>query len=117
MKGVKLILTFIMVAALVAFPGCSDQGTTGEQGQKTMEKRPNMPSADDTPQEKAVVLEVSGILEQSDNGIMLVSEGEKYLVTGQDLTEMVGKEVTIKGEVDESGVQKKIMVDTITVAK
>jgi len=115
MKGVKLILTFIMVAALVAFSGCSDQGTTGGQGQRP--KSPSMPSADDTPQEKSVVLEVSGILEQSDNGIMLVSEGEKYLVTGQDLTEMVGKEVTIKGEVDESGVQKKIMVDTITVAK
>ena len=117
MKRVKLILAFIMVAALVAFAGCSDQGTTGGQGQRSMEKSPSMPSADDTPQEKEVISEVSGVLEKSDTGIMLVSEGEKYLVTGQDLTEMVGKEVTVKGEVDESGGQKKIMVDTITVAK
>ncbi len=117
MKLAKLTLIFIMIAALLGFSACSDQGTTGGQGQKAMDKMPNIPSADDTPPEKPAVSQISGILEKSETGIVLVSDSGKYMVTGQDLTEMIGKAVTIKGAVEESGGQKKITVDAVTVTK
>ena len=56
------------------------------------------------------------VLEQNTAGIMLVSERGKYLVIGQGLTEMVGKPVTIKGAVEESGSQMKITVEAVTAA-
>lgn len=118
MKHTKLILTFIMVAALLGLSACSDQGTTDGQGQKpSAAKGTGMPSADDAPAEIEETSEVSGVLEQNAAGIMLVSESGKYLVIGQDLTEMVGKTVTIKGAVAESGGQMKITVDTVTAAQ
>ena len=118
MKHAKMILTFIMVAALLGLSACSDQGKTGGQAQKpSAAKGTGMPSADDTPMEKADTVEISGVLEQNAAGIMLVSESGKYLVIGQDLTEMVGKTVTIKGAVEENGGQMKITVDAVTAAQ
>lgn len=118
MKNVKLILVFVMIAALLGLSACSDQGTTGGQAQKPLADRsPNIPSADDTPEEKAATAEISGILEQSEAGIKLVSDSGEYLVTGQDLAEMVGKTVTIKGAVEESGGQMKIKVDAVNVVE
>jgi uncharacterized protein YdeI (BOF family) len=118
MKHAKLILAFIMVAALFGLSACSDQGTTGGQAQKPpAAKGTGMPSADDTPVEKAETVEISGVLEQNAAGIMLVSERGKYLVIGQNLTEMVGKTVTIEGEVEENGGQMKITVDTVTAVQ
>jgi hypothetical protein len=115
MKIAKLILVFIMVAALLGWAACSDQGSTGGQGQKPMADRsPNMPSADDTPADK---VEISGVLEQGEYGIVLVSDSGKYLVTGKDLTEMVGKTVTIKGTAQESAGQMKIEVDAVTATQ
>jgi hypothetical protein len=118
MKHTKMILVFIMVAALLGLSACSDQGTTGGQGQKpSAAKGTGMPSADDTPAEKTETSEVSGVLEQNAAGIMLVSENGKFLVIGQDLTEMVGKTVTIRGVVEESGGQMNIAVEAVTIAQ
>ena len=118
MKHAKMILAFILVAALLGLSACSDQGTTDGQGQKpSAAKGTGMPSADDTPVEEAEIVEISGVLEQNAAGIMLVSESGKYLVIGQDLTDMVGKTVTIEGEVEESDGQMKIMVDAVTAAQ
>ena len=117
MKHAKLIWVLIMIAALFAMTACSDQGTTGGQGQKPLADRtPNIPSADDTPEE-AAISEISGVLEQSEAGIKLVSDSGEYLVTGQDLAEMVGKTVTIKGAVEESAGQMKIRVDAVSVVQ
>ncbi|MGA9236887.1 MAG: hypothetical protein WBV95_05235 [Desulfobacterales bacterium] len=118
MKHAKMILAFIMVAALLGLSACSDQGTTDGQGQKpSAAKGTGMPSADDTPAEKTETSEISGVLEQNAAGIMLVSESGKYLVIGQDLTGMIGKTVTIKGAVEESGGQMKITVEEVTAAQ
>ena len=118
MKQAKMILTFIMVAALLGLSACSDQGTTDGQGQKpSAAKGTGMPSADDTPVEEAETVEISRVLEQNAAGIMLVSESGKYLVIGQDLTGMIGKTVTIKGAVEESGGQMKITVEGVTATQ
>lgn len=118
MKYALRILIFIMVVAMLGLWACSDQGTTGGQGQNSMAGRsPNIPSADDTPTEKPAISEISGVLEQSEAGIVLVSDSGKYLVTGQDLTAMIDKTVTIKGTVEESDGQKKITVDAVTVVQ
>ncbi|MFZ0131231.1 MAG: hypothetical protein WAK95_01735 [Desulfobacterales bacterium] len=114
MKLAKLTVVFILMVALLGFGGCSDQGTTGGQGQKPAAKGTGMPSADDTPMDKE---EISGVLEQGEAGIVLVSGSEKYLVTGQDLTAMIGKRVTITGVVEESGGHKKVEVEKVTEAE
>ncbi|MFZ0611727.1 MAG: hypothetical protein WAM73_05775 [Desulfobacterales bacterium] len=117
MNLTKLTLVFIMVAALLGLSGCSDQGTTGGQGQKPAAKGTGMPSADDTPQEKTAASEITGVLEKGDAGIVLASDSGKYQVIGQDLTGMVGKRVTITGVVEESGSHKKIEVEKVTEAE
>lgn len=118
MKHAKLTVVLIVIAALIGLSACSDQGTTGGQGQKpSAAKGTGMPSADDTPADEEETSEVSGVLEQSEAGIMLVSDSGKYLVIGQDLTEMVGKTVTIKGAVEEGDGQTKIKVETVTAAQ
>ena len=117
MLRTKSILVLIMLVALLGLLACSDQGTTGGQGQKPLADRtPNIPSGDEAPEEP-VIAEVSGVLEQGEAGIKLVSDGGEYLVTGQDLAEMVGKKVTIKGAVEESAGQKTITVDTVNVVE
>lgn len=117
MKFAKLTLIFLMVAALLGLSGCSDQGTTGGQGQKPTSKGTGMPSADDTPQEKTVASEITGVLEKGDTGIVLASDSGKYQVIGQDLTGMIGKRVTITGVVEESGGHKKVEVEKVTEAE
>lgn len=118
MKFAKLTLVFIMMAALLGLSGCSDQGTPGGQGQKpTAAKGTGMPSADDTPQEKAVASEITGVLEKGDTGVVLASDSGKYQVIGQDLTGMVGKRVTITGVVEESGGHKKVEVEKVAEAE
>jgi hypothetical protein len=117
MKHAKSIMVFIMIAALLGAVGCSDQGPAGGQGQKPMANRtPNIPSGDEAP-EDPVISEVTGVLEQGEAGVMLVADSGTYLVTGQDLTEMVGKTVMIKGAVEESAGQKKITVDIVNVVE
>jgi hypothetical protein len=117
MKHAQSILVFIMIAALLGAVGCSDQGPAGGQGQKPMANRtPNIPSGDEAP-EDPVISEVTGVLEQGEAGIKLVSDSGEYLVTGQDLVGMVGKKVMIKGAVEESAGKKMITVDTVNLVE
>ena len=103
---------------MLGFSACSDQRTTGGQAQKpSAAKGTGMPSADDTRLEKVKTVKISGVLEQNAAGIMMVSESGKYLVIGQDLTEMVGKLLTIKDAIEESGGQMKITFEAVTAAQ
>ena len=45
---------------------------------------------------------VKGTVEQTDVGFVIEAEDANYIVVGQDLSEMVGKEVMVTGTVSES---------------
>ncbi len=54
--------------------------------------------------------EVKGTVEQTDVGFVIKAEDANYIVVGQDLSEMVGKEVMVTGTVSESEKGKTIKV-------
>lgn len=53
---------------------------------------------------------ITGMVEQTDNGVMIKAEDGDYMVAGEDLTPMVGKKVTVTGTVAESDAGKIITV-------
>ena len=60
--------------------------------------------------------EITGTVEQTDNGVVITSEGEggQYLVAGQDLSAMLGKKVKASGTVTEAEGRKTITVTSVT---
>ena len=60
--------------------------------------------------EKTGTIQLTGMVERGDNGIIIVTDQGKYNVTGQDLSEMVGKTVNVTGAVEESAGQYTINV-------
>jgi hypothetical protein len=102
MKLLKLIA--IVGGASLFLIACSEQNpvTTGavEQGQTQAPAQ----VAKAAPAEPS---EIDGTLTQTEKGLALVTETDIYIVTGQDLSDMLGKKVKITGaiaEVDETQV-------------
>jgi hypothetical protein len=60
---------------------------------------------------------VQGPVAQTDAGIVIQASDADYVVAGQDMSEMVGKEVTVVGTVSESGNTKTINVMEIKEVK
>ena len=60
--------------------------------------------------------EITGTVEQTDQGVVIASEGEggQYLVAGQDLSAMLGKKVKASGTVTEAEGRKTINVTSVT---
>ena len=84
MKVVKL-LVFAMVIAFVAVVGCA--------------------TAEDST--------ITGMVEQTDNGVILMADEGEFIVAGQDLSAMVGKKVTVTGTVMDSDAGKTITVISV----
>jgi hypothetical protein len=57
-------------------------------------------------------VELTGTVEQGSEGIVFVTNLGKYAVTGQDLSEMVGKTLKVTGALEESGGQYTINVQS-----
>ena len=56
---------------------------------------------------------ISGLVERTDNGIAIVSnDGHKYMVSGKDLSNYVGKKVTATGELSNAGGNDTIAVSS-----
>ena len=62
------------------------------------------------PAEIPKAVELTGMVEQSGDGIVIVTDLGKYNVVRQDLSEMVGKTVKVMGAVEESAGQYTIKV-------
>ena len=60
---------------------------------------------------------LQGPVAQTDAGIVIQAGDADYVVAGQDMSEMVGKEVTVVGTVSESGDTKTIHVMEIKEVK
>jgi acylphosphatase len=55
-------------------------------------------------------VKISGTVQNSPDGIIIMSEGKQYRVEGQDLSNMKGKMVTAKGTVTEEGGKRVIII-------
>jgi hypothetical protein len=58
-------------------------------------------------------VELTGMVEQGDNGVVIVTDLGKYSVVGQDLSSMVGKTVKVTGALEESAGQYTINVESV----
>ncbi len=58
-------------------------------------------------------VELTGMVEQGDNGVVIVTDLGKYNVTGQDLSSMVGKTVKVTGALEESAGEYTINVESV----
>jgi TRAP-type uncharacterized transport system substrate-binding protein len=90
--SVRLLLCALLVLAVVlAAVACTKQTTTPTK-------------------------EITGTVEQTDQGVVITSEGEggQYLVAGQDLSAMLGKKVKASGTVTEAEGRKTINVTSVT---
>ncbi len=56
-----------------------------------------------------------GVLENSERGVVLLTQDEKYLIIGQDLTSLVGRKVKLTGEVIESRRGKALKVSVVEI--
>jgi predicted nucleic acid-binding Zn-ribbon protein len=59
-------------------------------------------------------VELTGMVEKSSDGIVIVTNMGKYNVTGQDLSGLVGKTVNVTGAVQETAGQYTINVQSVT---
>jgi hypothetical protein len=62
-------------------------------------------------------IEIAGTVEETPEGYTLQSPTESYRVEGEDMAEMVGKQVRIKGSLQESEGMKTISVEDVTVVE
>ena len=54
---------------------------------------------------------ITGVVERTDDGIAILSSGgHKYMITGKDLSGLVGKKVAVTGELSKTGGKDTIAV-------
>jgi len=59
-------------------------------------------------------VELTGMVEKSDDGIVIITDKGKYNVTGQDLSGLVGKTVNVTGALQETAGQYTINVQSVS---
>ncbi len=60
-------------------------------------------------------VEIAGTVEQTADGVIIRSVNESYMVTGQDLSNMIGKDVRVMGTLGESAGRPTIKVESVSV--
>ncbi len=59
-------------------------------------------------------VEIYGAVQNSPNGMIIMSEGKQYRLAGQDLSKMKGKMVTVKGTVTEEDGKRVLNVNSVS---
>jgi predicted nucleic acid-binding Zn-ribbon protein len=135
MINLRSVFIFILLSAMVAMgvacsgnespsqmAGAKDEGQPavmekGDQAASAADQQSQSASEMAQPAEQAAPMpksvELTGMVEQGDNGVVIVTDLGKYNVTGQDLSEMVGKTVKVTGALEESAGQYTINVESV----
>ncbi|MEJ2641405.1 MAG: hypothetical protein P8010_17700 [Desulfosarcinaceae bacterium] len=113
MKVVQTLVTILFIGMIAT--ACSDQNrTVGEvdqsQQQSEAQKQPIEQAVTETQQEPT---EFSGMVMETEKGIALVTDSDTYLVTGQDLSPMMGKRIKVTGTLTTS--EDAQVLDVLTV--
>lgn len=89
---------------------------SAKQPAETMEQQPAEQAAQQAaPEAQPMTMELTGTVEQTDDGIVLATDMGNYKVMGQDLSDMVGKTVKVTGAVEES--QGELTISVLSVAE
>ena len=122
---------FVLFCALTIAVACSEQGGSQEQAAV---KREAQSQADSKPQAAAMPAgqqpaaemsseqaaasdeeEIQGTVVKTDEGIVIFSDRGSYMVAGQDLEGLVGKNVKITGTVEEAEGRSVVTVSSVAV--
>jgi hypothetical protein len=134
-KMANLAKRFILLAAVAIFAiatGCSSKDSA-EPVASTQEKQPaaaaEQPKATaeqqaesaqpvaQVPSMEAKPMTLSGTVEETDAGIVIASDLGKFLVTGHDLSDMIGKTVNVTGTIQESAGSPTIEITSVEAAE
>lgn len=135
MVKLRSVLIFILLSAVVAMgaacssnespsqtTGAQDESQPaameqGDQAASAVEQESHSGSEMAQPAEQTAEMpksvELTGMVEQGDNGVVIVTDLGKYSVVGQDLSSMVGKTVKVTGALEESAGQYTINVQSV----
>jgi predicted nucleic acid-binding Zn-ribbon protein len=135
MVKLRSVLIFILLSAVVAMgvacssneppsqtAGANEEGQPaaveqGDQAASAMEQESQpageMAESAEHAAEMPKSVELTGMVEQGDNGVVIVTDLGKYSVAGQDLSSMVGKTVKVTGALEESAGQYTINVESV----
>lgn len=83
--------------------------TASQEGQPAMESQETA-AEQATPAAMPKTMALTGTVEQAGDNIMLVTDLGDYILSGQDLSAMVGKTINVTGAVEEAGGQYTINV-------
>ena len=124
--GVMVIFLFTLMGLAACSqengPGEQAAGKSQEQMQPTAAQQMAQPavrqlSEDAQPQQSAALNEIRGTVVKTEDGIVIFSDSGNYLVRGEDLTGMVGKNVKVIGTVAESDGTSTVTVSSISVVE
>lgn len=104
---------FILVVTAIVAAGCSEQGlTVGEvdESKQETQQQPITQAAEETQQGN---IELAGVVMETEKGVSLVTDTETYLISGQDLSGMVGKRIKVTGTISE--VEEAQVLEVMTV--
>lgn len=104
------ILTIIGFTCLFAIACTEKSPTTVGQGEQTETQAPAKESAS----AQAEPAEIDGTLTQTEKGLAIVTDTDTYLVSGKDLSDMVGQKVKVTGAIAEADGGQVIEVMTVT---
>ena len=60
---------------------------------------------------------IIGILEKSKRGIFLITNDDKYMIIGQDLSRLIGRKVKVVGKVIENNRGKSLMAAVVEIVR
>lgn len=113
MTVLKMLSVFAFTALMAT--GCSEKGlTVGEvdqSKQETQTQQQPVTQAAGEPRQEAT--EIAGVVTETEKGVSIVTDTETYLVSGQDLSGMMGKRIKVTGTLTE--VEEVQILEVMTV--
>ena len=112
MKLIKTALVIFSIFVLITACSKNNKMTLSEVEQKQLaeEKATAMEEPAKIPQ----TTEFDGTIALNESGLLLQTGAGKFIIEGQDLTDMVGKKVKIIGALVESERGKRIHISSVT---
>jgi len=126
----KLIgAAFVLLLALTITVACSEQSSTEERA-ATQQQGPSQAASEqqaamtddkqpavETQSEQTAALdnEIQGTVVKTEDGIVIFSDKGSYVVAGQDLEGLVGKNVRVTGTIEEADGQSVVTVSSVSV--
>lgn len=125
----KIMVVMLFSFALVA--ACSQQSGTEEQAaaqketqvQSALERQASAPAVEPSAQERlseqvvSAVEEIQGTVVNTEEGIVIFSDQGSFLVAGQELDGLVGKNVKVTGIIEESDGKSVVNVTSVSLVE